>query len=118
LGEKIIVALAPDNAVKSLKGHYPVNSFSERLKNLERESIADEIVSGDEISGNWTAIFKYNPDIIALGYDQTKLQKSLEKFISKNRLSIKLIKISPYTDKSLHSSAFPQRKLRKGVEYS
>jgi len=104
LGTELVVVLATDSIVNALKGNFPVNSFLQRAKNLKREALADIIIPGDEILDSWTAVTKYNPDTIVLGYDQTKLAKSLEKFIKKNLLSTKIIKIKPYKGKILHSS--------------
>lgn len=106
LGDKLIVVLATDNTVKMLKNHLPINSFNKRLENLKKESLVDEVILGDEVLDSWTAIPKYKPDTMAIGYDQTELEKSLKKFITKNLLSIRLVKISPHKDGVIHSSTF------------
>lgn len=103
-GDKLVIALAPDNIVLGLKAHLPSNSFVIRLNNLKRLAMADSIVAGDGTLRNWGVIDLVSPDVIALGYDQTDLAKELKAFIALNQKPIRLVFIKPYVDHTLHSS--------------
>lgn len=111
LGDKLIVALATDNVVARLKGQLPYNSLARRQKNLKRLSLADEIIVGDDTLGGWSVIERYNPDIIALGYDQKEMAKELKSFFVKRRKSFKLVFVGPHSDQTLHSSILRSKML-------
>lgn len=104
LGTKLIVVLAKDIVVQKLKGKLPRHSLSKRRQNLEAEKLADEVVTGDKKVGSWNVIRKNLPDVIALGYDQKELSKSLEDFLAENNCHIPMIFIKPYEKGALHSS--------------
>lgn len=109
LGQKLITVLPPDSAVRALKGHLPYHTLAERIKNLERESLADDIVRGDDILGNWTGINTKRPDIIALGYDQQKLGEALQSARGKIPPNIEIVSIAPHKNTSLHSEALRKK---------
>ena len=105
LGQKLIVVVAQDSLVETLKKHPPRHSFKDRVQNLERELLTDAIISGDIVSGSWNVIDTQKPDIIALGYDQLELEHSLSAHMKNNNLSIPIVKIPPYKKGLLHSSS-------------
>lgn len=91
----LIISVARDENVKKIKGVKPELSEKKRKSLIEKTGIADLVV----LSGKkeyLPHIFKINPDIIALGYDQkayvSELKKDLEKFGS----TIKVIRLKPY----------------------
>jgi len=110
LGKNLVTILPPDAAVMLLKGHLPHHTLSERVKNLEREALADVILSGDDISESWQIVKNIRPDIIALGYDQQKLGEALRQNFLKTPEKVKIVSITPYKDSSLHSNT-----LRKNI---
>src|SRR3989344_1374579 len=78
-GERLIAVVAQDATVKYLKGRMPRKSLAERLADLTRENLADEIVAGDESINSWNIVATHLPDIICLGYDETALATALAK---------------------------------------
>ncbi|MES2087568.1 MAG: adenylyltransferase/cytidyltransferase family protein [Patescibacteria group bacterium] len=111
LGDKLFVVLAPDEAVLDLKKNHPHNPLALRMKNLETEKIADHIFEGDSKSGSWNIFTELIPDIIALGYDQEPLGKALETFLAQTKHNVKLVRLFPHNDETLHSSS-----LRKNLK--
>lgn len=111
LGSELVVVVATDSSVQTLKKVPSHHSLQERIANLESEKIADAVVAGDEHIGNWDIISKYQPDIIALGYDQENLADALDSFIQKTKSRIKIMRIEPYDDGSLHSSMLRKKLL-------
>ena len=104
LGDKLVIVVAPDASVQTLKKFLPSQPLSERMKNLVLEALADEVVAGDDTIGSWAIITRYRPGIVALGYDQDTLGETLKKFIAQNKLNITCVSVLPFVDKSIHSS--------------
>lgn len=105
LGEKLIVAIAPDEVVTALKKNPPHNPLALRIKNLEAEKITDQIIVGDTDSESWNIFSLCKPDVVALGYDQENLGIVLDAKIKKSNLNIKIVRIKPFNDGSIHSSS-------------
>ena len=85
--------------------------MKKRLQALEAGGLVHLAVAGDKILGNWGAIKAWKPDIVAIGYDQTKLEEELGEFITNENLSIQLVKISAHDGGRLHSRLLRKRNL-------
>ena len=109
LGRRLVVVVAPDASVLAIKKFPPQESLAQRMKNLAAKKLADEIVAGDEILGSWNILERVLPDVIALGYDQKALGETLQDFIAREKLPIKLAFIGPHTDSMLHSSTLRKK---------
>lgn len=103
LGECLIASVATDEVVREIKKHSPTHPLNERLEQLRASGLVDEAVAGDITLGNWSAIKKWRPDIVAIGYDQTTLETKLREHLQKERLPITIIKIAPHDPDFLHS---------------
>ena len=107
LGNRLIVSVATDEVVSGLKGHAPKHSLEERLKALKASGLVDRAVAGDTSIGNWSAVRAWKPDIVAVGYDQTRLAEELLRHIKKHRLKITLITMPHHHPGAYHSSLLP-----------
>jgi FAD synthetase len=116
LGEKLVVVVARDQAVLEIKGKAPNHSVKERIKNIEKENIASEVVSGDKLQSSWKIFKKYKPAVIALGYDQKKLRDSLNKVLPELGLKCKIVTISPYHPEKYQSRFIKNH--RSSVKFS
>ena len=103
LGDKLIASVTTDEIIQRIKNHAPTYHLEERLQALEAGGLVHLAVAGDKILGNWGAIKAWKPDIVAIGYDQTKLEEELGEFITNENLSIQLVKISAHDGGRLHS---------------
>lgn len=112
-GDKLIVTVAKDNTVKNLKGHFPDRPLPNRIRDLESENLADEVLAGDQEIGKWQIIERINPQIICIGYDQKDLEEALKKAIREKGLSCKIEIIKPFKGDLLHSSILKTRKTNK-----
>jgi FAD synthetase len=65
----LIVSLARDSVVQRIKGARPKRNEAKRHSLLERNTLVDEVVLGQE-DGYIEHILAAKPHIIALGYDQ------------------------------------------------
>lgn len=104
LGERLVISVAQNSVVQKLKGRPPRKPLGERLAELCASGLADEAAPGDAELGNWSAVQKYRPNIVALGYDQTKLEAKLREFIKKEDLPVTLITLPAHKPDTYHSS--------------
>lgn len=103
LGNRLIASVTTDEVIQRMKNHTPVYHLEERLQALEASELVHLAVAGDKVLGNWGAVRHWKPDIVAIGYDQTKLEEKLGEFIKTENLSITLVKISANAPDRLHS---------------
>ncbi|HEY4508179.1 MAG TPA: adenylyltransferase/cytidyltransferase family protein [Candidatus Paceibacterota bacterium] len=103
LGNYLIVSVAQDKIVQEIKKNFPTYNLAERLKMLEESGLVDQTVPGDTELGAWSAVRKWKPDIVAVGYDQTPLEESLREFIKKEKLPLTIVNIKPHEPARLHS---------------
>ena len=103
LGDCLIASVATDEVVIEIKKRSPSYPLHERLGQLKASELVDEAVAGDITLGNWSAVKKWKPDIVALGYDQIKLEKTLRIFIKKENLRLKIVKVKSHKPDRLHS---------------
>ena len=82
-GDHLTVVVARDHIVKALKGHFPKIDFRRRCKRLMQEEVVDGLVGSDADLGSWEVLEQCRPDVVAIGYDQTRLKKSLESHLEK-----------------------------------
>jgi FAD synthetase len=82
----LIVVVARDKAVFTLKGRKPDHSEKKRLTAVRAVSCVARAVLGDSVQGKYSAIKKYKPDIVCLGYDQIGLGKDIRARIRQGEL--------------------------------
>lgn len=103
LGDCLIASVATDEVVREIKKRLPTYHLHDRLKMLTEGGLVDEALAGDAKLGNWSAVKKWKPDIVAVGYDQTKLEEKLREYIQQEGLPLTVIKIDPHKPDRLHS---------------
>lgn len=77
-GDHLTVVVARDHIVSALKGRFPKIDFRRRCKALMQQEGVDGVVGSDPDLGSWRVLQDCKPDVIAIGYDQTRLKESLE----------------------------------------
>jgi FAD synthetase len=107
LGDHLIVVLARDNTVRSVKGRPPVNRERVRLKNLQKSGWADKVVLGN-LDNKHKIILKHRPSVIALGYDQFAFTQTLQKTFIDNNLNTEIIRMDAYFPQTYKSSLIRQ----------
>lgn len=97
LGDHLIVVVARDKYVKEAKGVEAINNEELRIKNVKKSNIPDKVIHGSKTHNFYRTIRKYQPAIIALGYDQKPTLLSLKRDLKRNRiLNIKLFRLLPF----------------------
>ncbi len=118
LGGRLLVAIAPDSVVLTIKGDRLNHPAAHRIALVKAERIADEVLLADDETNSWRIIKKVKPDIVALGYDQDELRISLEAFLEsvypdietesgewiKNPKKPRIVILSAYKPDELHNS--------------
>jgi cytidyltransferase-like protein len=108
LGDKLKVIIARDINVKRLKNEEPIHNENQRQEILNNLEIVDKAILGnkDEV---YQVINKIDPDIIALGYDQTHFVDKLEEKLDEFGLDIKITRLNPHREEKYKSSKIKQK---------
>jgi len=102
-GDFLIVVVARDKTVTNVKKQKPVNNEQQRLENIKKSKLADEVILGN-VGNKYTVIKKYKPNIICLGYDQKFFVRGLKQKIRDFGLKTKTIKLKPHKTEIYKSS--------------
>ena len=92
-GTKLIVGVARDAHVMSLKGHQPKKNEETRLKEIQKHPFVDQAFLCDELLNTFHAVKNIQPDKILLGHDQIDLEKALVSWMEEKGLSVPLARI-------------------------
>lgn len=102
-GNCVIAVIARDETVQKVKGIEPHNSETIRMKNLKKANFADKVILGD-LKDKYKVIKKFQPDVIALGYDQFAFTYRLEKFLIDEKMKTRVERLKPYRPEIYKSS--------------
>ena len=108
---ELIVIIARDSKVKENKGRKPIMSENQRRALVESLKVVDEAVLGFEKFNLEDVIDRVKPDVIALGYDQEDIEKSVQKYVNEHKLNIKVIRIGKFEEDELDSSSKIRQKI-------
>lgn len=75
---KLHISIASDESVLARKGSKPSQSMSQRMGAVRALALAHKIVEGDKKLGNWTNVRKIKPHVVAVGYDQSELERAIK----------------------------------------
>jgi len=108
---RLVVIVARDETINKLKGKLPVIPEDQRRAVIEALKVVDEALLGYEDINMSKVINLIKPDIIAVGYDQQKIENMTNQIIEKQKLSIKVIKLGKFGKSELNSSSKIKRKI-------
>ncbi len=104
LGDKLVVVVARDENVKTLKGKMPLNNEEKRFAIVKALDFVDEAVLGDREMRKWAVVKRFHPTTIALGYDQWASILSLGKELAKIGLQPEIVRIKAFKPEKHKSS--------------
>lgn len=107
LGDNLIVVVARDTTVKLVKNHDAHNSEKKRLRDVSNCEHVDRAVLGN-LDDKYKVIKKYQPDIIALGYDQFAFTYNLQKFLIQEKIDAEIIRLQAFNPQAFKSSLLRQ----------
>ncbi|MCD6325407.1 FAD synthase [Candidatus Bathyarchaeota archaeon] len=108
---KLVVIVAKDKTVEKLKGNRPIIPEDQRRALVESLKVVDEAILGYENMDLLKVIGKVKPDVIALGYDEEKMEKKLKRLIAERNLNIKVVRIGRFEEKGIVSSSKIKKKI-------
>src|SRR3989339_246657 len=76
-GSDLVVAVARDTHVQTLKKKNPKNTQEVRAKRVSEDPHVSQVVLSDETLGTYQILDEINPDVIALGFDQDALKTDI-----------------------------------------
>jgi cytidyltransferase-like protein len=113
LGDALIAVVATDTTVEMLKGRKPVFPEQDRRALVEGIKPVDKAILGyeDVGMGYEQVLIDVQPDIVAFGYDQANLEKSVLEIIERHNLRIQTVKLSKFDHEKYLSSTSVRQKL-------
>lgn len=96
LGDRLIVVVARDRSIAMFKGRKSVFREGDRLRMVSSLRVVDRAVLGNKIKGPdgiYNIIRDYRPDVIAIGYDQRADMKDLNRWLKKNGIKARVVRI-------------------------
>ena len=111
-GDVLVAVVASDVTVEMLKGRKPIFPEEDRRKLVEGLKPVDKAILGyeDVGMGYEEVLMEVKPDIVAFGYDQENLERSVREIITMRKLEIQMVKLSRFeNEKFLSSTSVRQR---------
>lgn len=108
---ELIVVVARDSTAEKRKGKKPVIPEDQRRYIVETLRMVDEAVLGYPEPDIGRVIEKIKPDVIALGYDETDIEKDVRRAVENRGFSIQIVKIGKFGKDELSSSSKIKRKI-------
>ena len=115
-GDILVVVVATDITVETLKGRRPVFPEEDRRALVESLKPVDAAILGyeDVGMGYEQVIDDVKPDIIALGYDQDSVARTVTELVEKRALKVRIVRLTKFDrEKYLSSSAIRQTFFRE-----
>lgn len=103
-GRYLIAVVAQDRIVEFLKGRLPKRSLAQRIEDLQKEKLVDEVALGDAELSGYEVVKKHKPDIIVFGYDQDELKKDLGSRSEDFDWKLKIFSAKAHKPETHHSS--------------
>ena len=113
---RLIVIVARDSTVRRTKGSEPVIPEDQRRALVDALKPVDIALLGYRDLNLEAVIKKINPDIIAVGHDQSSIERAVKKIITKKRLATKVVNVGKFGAEALNSSSKIKRKIVESWE--
>jgi FAD synthetase len=108
---ELVVIIARDSTVEKRKGERPIMPENQRCALVESLKVVDCAILGFKDFDMGKVIEKLKPDVIAVGYDQEGVERSLRKYIEERGLKIRIARIGKFGEDELNSSSKIKRKI-------
>jgi cytidyltransferase-like protein len=112
LGDVLVVVVATDMTVETLKGRKPLFPEEDRRTLIEGLKPVDAAILGYEDVGFGfeQVLTEVKPDIVTFGYDQGKLENTVTEIIRRRNLKISVARLSRFDgERYVSSSSLRQR---------
>ena len=114
---ELIVIIARDSTVKSLKGREPIFPEEQRRYLVQSLKPVDRAILGYEGEDKLKVVEELKPDIIALGYDEKPSEDLLKTELKKRGLAgTKVKRLTKYGDEVLNSTSKVVKRIQEVMD--
>jgi len=116
-GDVLVVVVASDTTIEMLKGRKPIFPDEDRRKLVEGLKPVDKAILGyeDVGMGYEEVLTEVKPDLVAFGYDQENLERSVREIITMRKLKIEMVKLSKFENEKFLSSTSVRQRLSEAL---
>ena len=108
---KLVVIVARDSTVKSRKGENPIMPENQRCALVASLRVVDEAMLGYEKFDVAKVVEKISPDVVAFGYDQKGMERTVREYVKRHELRIGVVRIGKFSSDELDSSSKIKQKI-------
>ena len=102
---ELVVIIGRDSTVESRKGGKPIMPENQRCALVASLRVVDEAILGYERFDVAKVVEKISPDVVAFGYDQLGMEKTVRDYVKQHGLKIKIVRIGKFSSDELDSSS-------------
>lgn len=102
---ELIVIIARDSIVEAHKGERPIMPENQRCALVASLKVVDCAILGFQRFDIGRVVDKVKPDVIAVGYDQEDIGRTVRKYVEERNLNIKIVRIGKFEEDELDSSS-------------
>jgi len=116
-GDVLVAVVASDVTVEMLKSRKSIFPEEDRRKLVEGLKPVDKAILGyeDVGMGYEEVLMEVQPDIVAFGYDQENLERSVREIITMRKLKIRMVKLSRFENEKFLSSTSVRQRLSEAL---
>ena len=108
---ELVVIVARDITVEERKGERPIVPENQRCALVGSLRIVDEAMLGLEGFDLGRVLDMVKPDIVALGYDQSGMEKTVRDYVKRHGLKIDVVRVGKFSLDELDSSSKIKQKI-------
>jgi FAD synthetase len=102
---ELVVIVARDGIVEKRKREKPVMPENQRCALVASLKVVDCAILGFQKFNIGRVIDKVKPDVIAVGYDQEGVERTVRKYVEEKKLDVKIVRIGKFGEDELNSSS-------------
>lgn len=108
---QLIVIVARDSTVQGRKGVRPIMSENQRRALVASLRVVDDSLLGFEKFDIGKVIEKIRPSVVAFGYDQAGIEKTVKNYVERRGFDVKIVRIGKFGEDELDSSSKIKQKI-------
>jgi len=111
LNAELVVIVARDSTVQQRKGSKPIMPENQRCALVDSLKVVDYAILGFEGFNIEKVIERIKPTVIAVGYDQEGMERTVKKYVGEEGLKISIVRIGKFSEDELDSSSKIKQKI-------
>jgi FAD synthetase len=112
---RLVVVVARDKTVLRRKGKGPIIPEDQRRELVAALRVVDRAILGKEEIDLLGILREVSPDIVCVGYDQNEISAAVTGVIRKERLQVRVVRISRFGPNGFNSSSGLKNKVAKAL---